>query len=48
MNVLCLGPRVVGPALMVELVNSFLAAQFSGEERHQRRLDKITMMEKTG
>ena len=48
MNVLCLGPRVVGPALMVELVNSFLAAQFSGEERHQRRLDKITLMEETG
>jgi ribose 5-phosphate isomerase B len=48
MNVLCLGPRVVGPALAIELVNSFLAAQFSGEERHRRRLDKITLMEETG
>jgi ribose 5-phosphate isomerase B len=48
MNVLCLGPRVVGPALMVELVNSFLNARFSGEERHQRRVDKINMMEDTG
>jgi ribose 5-phosphate isomerase B len=45
MNVLCLGPRVIGPALMIELVNAFLGARFSGEERHQRRLDKITAME---
>ena len=48
MNVLCLGPRVVGPALMVDLVHSFLNARFSGEERHQRRLDKIEAMEGAG
>jgi ribose 5-phosphate isomerase B len=48
MNVLCLGPRVVGPAVMVELVNAFLGARFSGEERHQRRVDKISAMEQSG
>ena len=48
MNVLCLGPRVVGPALMVDLIQSFLNARFSGEERHQRRLDKIEAMEGAG
>jgi len=47
-NVLCLGPRVIGPAVMVELINAFLGARFSGEERHQRRLDKIIAMEETG
>jgi ribose 5-phosphate isomerase B len=41
MNVLCLGARVIGGALALELATSFLGAEFSGEERHQRRLDKI-------
>jgi ribose 5-phosphate isomerase B len=45
MNVLCLGARVVGPALAQELVATFLAAKFSGEERHQRRLNKILAIE---
>ena len=44
-NVLCLGPRVVGPALMEELVTAFLAAEFTGEERHARRLAKVTALE---
>lgn len=44
-NVLCLGPRVVGPALMEELVSAFLAAEFTGEERHARRLAKVTALE---
>lgn len=44
-NVLCLGPRVVGPALMEELVSAFLAAKFTGEERHERRLAKVTALE---
>ena len=44
-NVLCLGPRVVGPALMEELVTAFLAASFTGEERHARRLAKVTALE---
>ncbi len=45
MNVLCLGARVIGPALAFEIIESFLAATFSGEERHQRRLDKINAIE---
>jgi len=45
LNVLCLGPRVVGPSLMVELITTFLAARFSGEERHARRLAKIAAIE---
>ena len=44
-NVLCLGPRVVGPALMEELVAAFLGASFTGEERHVRRLAKVTALE---
>ncbi len=47
-NVLCLGPRIIGPALMAELVTAFLGAQFTGEERHRRRLGKIAAMETTG
>src|SRR5687768_5633844 len=41
MNVLCLGSRVIGSALAFDLVTAFVGATFSGEERHQRRLDKI-------
>jgi ribose 5-phosphate isomerase B len=41
MNVLCLGARVVGPALAEELVRTFLRARFSGAERHARRLAKV-------
>jgi ribose 5-phosphate isomerase B len=44
-NVLCLGARVVGPALAVELVRTYLAATFSGAERHRRRLGKIAKFE---
>jgi ribose 5-phosphate isomerase B len=45
MNVLCLGARVIGPALAGDLVAVFLAATFSGEDRHRRRLDKILAIE---
>jgi ribose 5-phosphate isomerase B len=45
MNVLTLGARVVGPSLAAELVTAFLNAQFSGAERHRRRLDKIKAYE---
>lgn len=45
MNVLCLGARIVGGALAGELVTAFIAARFTGEERHQRRLDKVLAME---
>jgi ribose 5-phosphate isomerase B len=41
MNVLCLGARVVGANLAREIVDAFLKANFSGEERHLRRLAKI-------
>ncbi len=45
MNVLCLGARVVGGALATEVVEAFLKAEFSGEERHQRRLQKMLDIE---
>jgi len=47
-NVLCLGARVIGPAIATELTAAFCAAQFSGEERHVRRLNKILKMERDG
>lgn len=45
MNVLCLGARVIGAALAEDIVAAFLGAAFSGEERHQRRLNKILAIE---
>jgi len=44
-NILCLGARVIGPELGVELVRRYLAAQFSGAERHRRRLGKVAAFE---
>ena len=44
-NVLCLGERVTGPELAVEIARTFLRAQFSDQERHRRRVDKITAIE---
>jgi len=46
MNMMCLGGLVVGHALAWELVQTFLAAKFSGAERHCRRLAKVTALEK--
>ena len=46
MNVICLGARIIGQALAFEICKAFLAAEFSNEERHQRRLDKINALEK--
>ena len=46
MNVLCLGSRIVGIEVARELVKAFITAEFTGEERHQRRLDKVLDMEK--
>jgi ribose 5-phosphate isomerase B len=40
-NILCLGGRVVGPELALAVVEAWLASEFSGEERHVRRLRKI-------
>ena len=45
MNVLVLGSRIIGPELARELVRTYLAAQFSGEERHLRRLAKVDAIE---
>jgi ribose 5-phosphate isomerase B len=45
MNVLCLGSRVIGAELALELVRAFLGANFTGEPRHKRRLEKIAVME---
>jgi len=45
MNVLVLGGRIVGPALAMELVRAFVAARFTGEERHVRRLGKVKALE---
>jgi ribose 5-phosphate isomerase B len=47
-NVLCLGARVIGPATAADLTTAFCKAQFSGEERHLRRLGKILTMEREG
>lgn len=48
MNVLCLGARIIGPALVPELVSAFIHAQFSSEERHQRRVGKVRNIESRG
>jgi ribose 5-phosphate isomerase B len=44
-NVLCLGARVIGPALAREVIAAFLGASFTGEERHVRRLGKVNAIE---
>ena len=46
-NVLCLGARVVGAGLAVDLVKDFIAARFSGAERHRRRLAKVAAFEES-
>jgi ribose 5-phosphate isomerase B len=46
MNVLCLGARVIGPSLALDLVLAFLGASFSTDERHHRRLKKILDIER--
>jgi len=45
MNVFCLGGKVIGSALALELIHTFLAARFSGAVRHQRRLEKLRVLE---
>lgn len=48
MNMICLGGRVLGPALAKELVETFLGARFTEAERHKRRLAKIAHEELQG
>lgn len=45
MNVLVMGGRIIGPELARELVKAYLSAQFTGEERHHRRLEKVRALE---
>ena len=45
MNILCIGGRVIGPAVAQDLVEAFLAAEFSKGERHVRRLRKVAALE---
>ena len=45
MNIICLGGRVTAYAAAEELVSAFLNAEFSGAERHKRRLGKINALE---
>lgn len=45
MNVICMGSRIIGEELAVEIVDSFLGASFIPEERYKRRLDKVKALE---
>lgn len=45
MNIICLGGRIVGTELAWDLVEAFLAAEFSQAERHLRRLGKVAALE---
>jgi ribose 5-phosphate isomerase B len=44
-NVLCVGARVTGVELALEIVRAFVNARFTGEERHKRRLAKVAQLE---
>jgi ribose 5-phosphate isomerase B len=46
MNVICLGARIIGPELVREIVCAFLKADFSTEERHVRRVNKVRAFER--
>src|SRR5258708_35748593 len=46
MNILCMGGRTVGPAVGWDLVQTFLAAEFSQADRHLRRLTQVALIEK--
>lgn len=45
-NILCLGGRVIGPALAADVIRAYLGASFTGEDRHVRRLAKIDGIER--
>ncbi len=47
-NVLCMGARVVGPELALDIVRAFINARFTNEERHRRRLNKVLAIERKG
>jgi ribose 5-phosphate isomerase B len=45
-NVLCMGPRIIGDKLALEIVRTWIDAKFTGEDRHVKRLDKLKAIEK--
>jgi ribose 5-phosphate isomerase B len=45
-NILCLGARVIGPALAADVIRTYANATYTGEERHVRRLAKIAAIER--
>jgi ribose 5-phosphate isomerase B len=45
MNILCMGGRTVGAAVALDLVQTFLVAEFSQAPRHLRRLSKVASLE---
>ena len=45
-NMMALGAGVVGENLALEIVDTWVGPEFSGEERHQRRIDKLMALEK--
>jgi len=47
MNLICLGGRVVGNKLAEELIAVFIKATYIGGERHRRRLDKVSLLERS-
>lgn len=46
MNVICVGARVIGPELVMEVIRSFLSASYAPQDRHRRRIEKILEMER--
>jgi ribose 5-phosphate isomerase B len=48
MNVLCMGGRTVGPEVAWDLIQAYLAAEYSQAERHLRRLGKVAVLEDIG
>jgi ribose 5-phosphate isomerase B len=45
-NVLCMGPRVIGESLALEILRAWINAEFSAGERHVRRLEKVEAIER--
>lgn len=46
MNVLCVGARVIGPEMAMEVIKAFLNARYEPQERHARRVEKILEIER--
>lgn len=44
-NVMAIGAAVVGQMLALEIIDTWLGTEFSGNERHQRRIDKVMALE---